>query len=445
MMRFRLVASLCATLSFHGAYAAEEEPQSPAVALPSPSDVAPPPAVAPATPEPALRVEAGPPDRARSDTVGVEGTEGEAAPSEAGARRLLVGDDADLRIRVRVQPRLDYGDLLVSRDGRTFDTSRDIYLRRVRASLTGTVLSRFHYVLTLDGDRVSQNGRPNQVSVTDAAVDFRVADALVIRAGRAKLPFTRIGLTSSARQLLVDRPIFIDAARGLFTDVNQANLLVRGRLLDGAIAYYGAVADGWSSGAQIYSSGTDRPAVTVRDSGILWVARLELSPPGLAESHKSDSHIGSGYHLTIGGNLVSQQNIAYAEVDGHEDRHFASVDVSGHLGPLTAQSEVSWSEISSTVTARGTIRPHGWYAQLAMYVAPLHLEPAVRYELDVEDATRTGAQQEAYTIGLNAYVMRHALKFQLAFVHRIFENASSQRLPGTDSANVGQVQMQMYL
>jgi phosphate-selective porin len=415
--------------------AARAGAQDPAPA-PPPAEAPPPPATV-ASPAP----DEAPPARGR-DSVGVEGTEGEAVTSEPGARRLLVADDADLRVRVRLQPRVDDGDLLVARDGRSFEMARDVYLRRVRASLAGTVRSRFHYVLTLDGDRVNQTGRPNQVAVTDAAVAFDVAEALVLRFGRAKLPITRNGLTSSARQLLPDRPLFIDAARGFGTDVNQANLLVRGRLLRGAIAYYGAVADGWSPGAQIYSSGAGR---TVRNSGLLWVARLELSPPGLAESHKSDAHVGVGAHFTIGGNVVSQENIEYADVVGHEDRHLASVDVSGHLGALTAQAEASWSEVVSTVPARGTVRPRGWYAQVAMYVAPLQLEPALRYELDVDDATRIGARQQAVTVGLNAYVRRHALKFQLALVHRIFDVASPQRLADTDTSNVGQLQMQLYL
>jgi phosphate-selective porin O/P len=430
-MSLRILAAVAAALAAAAATAQDPARPPPDEAPLSP----PPPAVASPTPAEA------PPARGR-DSVGVEGTEGEAVTSEPGARRLLVADDADLRVRVRLQPRLDYGDLLVAREGRSFETARDIYLRRVRASLTGTVMSRFHYVLTLDGDRVNQTGRPNQVAVTDAAVAFDVDEALVLRFGRAKLPITRIGLTSSARQLLPDRPVFIDAARGFGTDVNQANLLVRGRLFRGAIAYYGAVADGWSPGAQIYSSGAGR---TVRNSGLLWVARLELSPPGLAESHKSDAHVGSGAHFTIGGNVVSQENIDYADVVGHEDRHLASVDISGHLGALTAQAEASWSEIVSSLPARGTVRPRGWYAQVAMYVAPLQLEPALRYELDVDDATRIGARQQAITVGLNAYVRRHALKFQLAVVHRIFDAASPQRLADTDTANVGQLQMQLYL
>ena len=208
---------------------------------------------------------------------GVEGTEGEVTAREPAVRKLQLSDFADLRIRVRVQPRIDAGDLVPSEDGRSYDLGHDTYLRRIRLSFTGDVLHALHYVVTLDGDRVSQAGRPNQVHVTDAALEWRPDEAFQLRFGRAKLPITRIGLTSSARQLLVDRPISIDAARGFLGDVNQANLLLHGRLGGGVLAWYAAAADGWNAQDALYGSS---PGERVRTSTPAGVLRAELAPPG---------------------------------------------------------------------------------------------------------------------------------------------------------------------
>jgi phosphate-selective porin OprO/OprP len=372
----------------------------------------------------------------------VEGTEGEAQPREVMANRLRIGDIGDLGVRVRVQPRLDMGNLIKSRDGDVYETGHDLYLRRVRLSVTGSVLGSFRYVVTLAGDRLGQNGRPNQVTVSDAAVEWRPADEFSLRVGRAKLPLTRAGLTSSARQLFVERPLSVEAARGLYDGSNQPNVLVRSRLLDGAIVLYAAVADGWSTNAVIYSSG---PVKTVRTSDPLVLGRIELSPPGMSERHKSDSHTGQGKHLTLGVDAAMQKNIEYTEAVGQEDRRLVGVDLSSHVGPLTLQGEARWWEITSSIPSHGTVRPYGVYGQAAYYLGVLGLEPCVRYELWVEDSARAGARQKVLTLGLNAYLQRHSAKLQAAWVHQTFEAAATGALPGADAADVLQVQAQLYL
>jgi phosphate-selective porin len=372
---------------------------------------------------------------------GVEGTEAEAPPREVAATKLRIGDVADMAFHLRLQPRIDYGDLITSADGTTYQREQDLYLRRVRFSVVGTVLGQLRYVLTVADDRVGQKNRPNAVNVTDAAVEWRPGEWFALRVGRAKLPITRSGLTSSARQLLVDRPLSVDAARGLFDDVNQPNLLVRSRLFGGAVALYAAVADGWS-GTGPYSSA---PGKTVRTAHPAYVGRIELSPPGLTEAHKSDAHLGEGRHLTLGADAAMQQVIQYGDVPGSEDRRLVGVDLSSHVGPLTLQAEARWWEIVSTVPSRGTVRPYGAYAQAGYYIAEAAIEPVARYELFVEDSTKAGARQTVLTVGLNAYLHRHAAKLQLAWVHRAFEAASSGHLPGADAADVVQAQTQLYL
>jgi hypothetical protein len=420
----------------------------PAAAAPAGDAPPTPPATATSTPTstpPARAAEPLPPPPPPPPILGVEGTEGEGVSREPKVRKLQLSDIADLRIRVRLQPRLDGGDLVVAEDGRSYETGHDFYLRRVRLSFTGDVLKTLHYVVTLDGDRVSQAGRTNQVRVTDAAVEWRPLEAFQLRAGRAKLPITRIGLTSSARQLLVDRPVSMDVARGFLGDVNQANLLLHGRVGGGVFAWYAAAADGWNAKDALYGSA---PGQTVHTSNPAVVLRAELAPPGFTEGHKSDAHLGAGRHLALGGNLVSQSGIEYQRTSagndpgGREDRQLAGVDLSGHLGRFTAQGE--WYTWTVDSTTRGKVTSRGAYAQAGIFLAG-GLEPAARVERYTEDVDRPDTSQLVTTAGLNWYLPDHSLKVQANWVHKKLDANATGALADQAAVNLYQLQLQLYL
>jgi phosphate-selective porin O/P len=440
MAHLARAASLAALLLAARSPLAQEVPPAPPA---PPAGEAPAPAPAPEAPPPAAAPPAaGPPVAERGS--GVEGTEGEVTAREPVVRKLQLSDFADLRIRVRIQPRIDAGDLVPSEDGRSYDFGHDTYLRRVRLSFTGDVLHTLHYVVTLDGDRVSQAGRPNQVHLTDAALEWRPAEALQLRFGRAKLPITRIGLTSSARQLLVDRPVSMDAARGFLGDVNQANLLLHGRLGGGVLAWYAAAADGWNAQDALYGSS---PGQTVRTSTPAGVLRAELAPPGFTEGHKADSHLGVGRHLVVGATLVGQHGIEYQRRDandpgGRENRALWGVDLSGHAGPFTAQTE--WVTGTVDSTTRGKVTTRGWYAQAGVYL-PHGLEPAARVEEYDENVDLPESRQRIATGGLNWYARGHSLKLQANVVRKALDRNATGWLPDQDKVTLYQLQLQLYL
>src|SRR3989338_3810411 len=78
----------------------------------------------------------------------------------------LQANETDLNIRIRLQPRIDYGDIVKSKDGKSYETESDLYLRRVRLELSGHLLTKtIKYNLTLTGDKWDKDGHTNEIGI----------------------------------------------------------------------------------------------------------------------------------------------------------------------------------------------------------------------------------------------------------------------------------------
>ena len=120
--------------------------------------------------------------------------------------------------------------------------------------------------------------------------------------------------------------------------------------------YNVALADGWEPNSTVSSN-------AVHKSGILYIARVELSPPGWIEKSQSDAHLGKGQHLTIGANYAAQNGIEYKGNDFEEDRTLTGFDISGHWNTITGQFEYNaWKEEYSDAN-KGDKEPKGWYTR----------------------------------------------------------------------------------
>jgi phosphate-selective porin OprO and OprP len=352
---------------------------------------------------------------------------------------IKAGEDVFLAVRIRLQPRFDAGDLIGSRDGSSYDTETDFYLRRVRLEMTGSLVKNLRYNLTFNGDRTDQAGRNNNARIHYAYLDYKVAESFAVRYGRYKLPYSRVALASSARQLLVERPVSVEAAKRIFGgSFDQTHLLLHGRFGEGLVAYGLAVADGWEPGQTI--TGTTE----VHKAGLLSVARLALSPPGWVEPGMSDAHLGKGRHLALGVNAATQRGIEYAGSEFEEDRTLWGTDLSFHLGSFTAQVEYNAWRIEPTDPAAAEVEPRGWYAQLGYFIPGVNIEPAVRYEVYEQDSNRDETKQRVLTAGLNWYLKGHGLKIQANYVMTEYDRNAAGFLPGDDTQDIVQIQGQLY-
>jgi len=354
----------------------------------------------------------------------------------------LTSNESDLNVRIRLQPRFDFGDLVKSRDGKSYESQGDLYLRRIRLEMGGHLLTKtIAYNLTLTADKWDKAGNSNEVGVQYAFVKWLADDALVFTVGKEKLPFSRVSLTSSSKQLIVERPVSTEAAKKLFGASDayyQPKFSVGCKLAEGLFAYEVAVADGWQNGETVQTGRT------VLTSDPLYVARVELSPPGWAEKGKSDAYMGKGQHLTIGANAANQSGIEYKEAAFAEDRTLLGFDISGHYKGFTAQFEYNDWEIESEDPSIAKKNPKGWYAQAGYFIDGLNIEPVARYEVYDQDSESDDKEEKITTVGLNWYGKGHSFKVGANWVHHKFDASASGFLADADSKDIYQVQAQMY-
>src|SRR3972149_4792328 len=264
---------------------------------------------------------------------GVAHAEGFLLGEEGKGITVKAAENTDLNVRIRLQPRFDAGDLIKSDETTptSYDGETDFYLRRIRLELGGHIVKNLRFNLTLEGDKNSKapGKSSNEVKVLYAYGDYKFADPFSIRFGKAKLPYSRVSLTSSSKHLLIERPFSTEDAKKLFDDYYQAHLLLHGKIAGGAAAYSLTGRPGGGPGGGVNGK-------TVHKSGLLYVGRLEISPPGWVEKSQSDAHLGKGRHLTLGVNYAAQNGIEYAGNAFEEDRNLWGVDLSGHWQGPTA-------------------------------------------------------------------------------------------------------------
>ena len=335
----------------------------------------------------------------------------------------------DLKLRIRLQPRLDTGDLITV-DG-VNEKQTDAYLRRVRLEASGHIAKNLKYGLVFEGDKTGKRGSGKDADIYYAYVNYKYSNAFNVRFGRNKLPYSRVSLTSSSRQLIIERPLSTEKGKKQFRDYYQTNLMLHGKVGGGVFAYNIALADGYQNEDKVHSS------EDVKKSDSLYVARIELSPPGWVEKKKKDSHLGNGRHLTLGLSTAAQNSIE--TITDKQDRTLLGYDLSFHIGPITAQAEYIKWEVDSDVAGNDK-ESDGWHLQAGYYIRGINVEPAVRYEVYNHDRDASGDNEEKVTsAGFNWYLQGHFVKLGANYVTHEFGKALDKK-----DKNLIQVQGQVY-
>jgi phosphate-selective porin OprO/OprP len=356
---------------------------------------------------------------------------------------ISLAEHTNLTIRFILQPRLDFGDLTTSRDARRYESETDFYLRAVRLLFEGSLIKNLTYAVHLSADKWQQKGHDDEVELFYAFVDYKFLDEFSARAGKAKLPYSRVSLTSIGKQLLVERPVSTEAAKKVFDKYLQPYFFLHGRFLEGILAYDLALADGWEEGETL------RPGNSVHKANPLFVGRIELSPPGWIEEKKSDAYLGRGRHITLGVHYAIQNSIEYRESFFEEDRDLFGFDLSGHWQGITAQFEYNqWREDFSNPAKRSK-EPRGWYLQAGYFIREIkgigiNLEPVARYEEYDQDSNISDKKEKVRTVGATWYAKGHSLKIGANWAHTTFERQAGGRLVKDNKKDVFQIQVQLY-
>jgi hypothetical protein len=375
-------------------------------------------------------------------------------------------------IKVRAQARLDVGDLLVDDDDR-YRTESDLFLRRVRLEVDKTfekppVGKELKLNLTLEADRFDQEFRggeredpDNDVGLQYLYGDWTFRDALAVQVGQYKLPFLRIELTSSARQLLIERPAATGEAKESFGDYEQPNVMVHGEVAEGAVRYYLSYADGAGDLGSVQRLDGEATAAQRRAWGKAYIGRLELargfSGEGQGEKKKDDTGIGEESHITLGIDGGFQRNLRYETeevADAELDSRVFSVDLAGRYrfaGGGTVTAQAAYIDLEREFNYRGSERPKGFFLQ-GGYLLPVkvlggQLEPAARYEWfdrdRIENEGAGGTKERTVSLGFNHYLQKHSIKWAYNFVWTRFDEGVAEAAEERNR-QLHQIQWQLY-
>ncbi len=362
-----------------------------------------------------------------------------------------------LKVKLRLQPRLDFGDIY-KKEGK-FRQRSDFYLRRTRLEISKKwknipIGEKLKVKLVLSMDKGERNYsyksgkkkyRRFDVELKYVYVDWELRDELALLFGRKKKPYSRIALTSSSRQLLIERPFFIGDAKDWVGEYAALQFMLHGKFLDGVLRYMFAVSDG-SAIEEEQKAGDNAKSDTAL--GNFYAFRLELSPPGFVEKKKDDTGIGKknkGNVISLGVSYARNRNFD-VDTDDDTDNGYEVKNEKGSLwgidlfgrfklgsGVLSAQFEYASMEYEKTDR-----REYGWYAQAGYLLNTSYggLEPAVRYEY--QSITYKDRRRKVLTFGFNHYIKKHKLKwsYNILFINNDWSDADDQ--------TVHQVQAQVY-
>lgn len=344
---------------------------------------------------------------------------------------VKLNEEANLKLRIRMQPRLDIGDIYTPTSGALSGknvSESDLYIRRTRIEASGAMTKELKYKFVLQGDKANKEGGKAGVGLKYALFDYKFADSASLLFGKTKLPYSRVSLTSSSAQLLVERPASTEAAKKLFGDYNQPILMLHGKM--GVFGYAVATGDGAKE-----TTGT----TNVVESDPYYGARLTFAP--MPEKGQSDAHLGEGRSLVFGVHTGVQNGQRVAGAAISTDRELVGADAAFHTGGLTAQAE--YNQITENTTGLAELAPEGAYVQLGYLIPGINIEPAVRYEEYDRDSNANGKKDKITTAGFNYYLKGHSMKVGVNWVNTKLGSANFPA-GGDGTRDVLQVQTQLY-
>lgn len=371
------------------------------------------------------------------------------AATEARATSFILGDESSgatlkaddigkIKFRIRLQPRVDMGDLSTPTPA-SYESTKDMYIRRAYLETSGDLTDKLSFKFTLASEKWGKAKGGFTVKLHEAYLKYKLMPEHILLVGKHDLPMTRIASTSSTKQLLIERPAAIEDGKKIFgasDKYEQFQFMLTGSAMDGLIGYAVAVADGWQSGEKLPSGGT------VSTSGLLMVARVTAALPGWEEKGQKDSHLGEGRHLVVGASYASEGSIDYVTT-GSEDRLLSGFDVSGHMGPFTGQFEYIRWDIDSSDAAVTDVEALGYYLQGGYYIKGYNLEPAFRYAVYDNNSKLNDMTETETTIGVNYYLKGNSFKVSANWVHTDFDDNVREATLESDK-DVYQFQAQLY-
>lgn len=322
------------------------------------------------------------------------------------------------------------------------DNEAGFQIRRIKPNLSGHIGSpKFGYNITLAADRNTA-----AVGLEEAVISYGgLMDNLTIYAGRTKAPFMREELTSSGRQLAVERSAVNEVftmgfTEGIGLDYKGEMFRLRAMLSDGQN-------QGEISGvAKDFQNDNTDFALTGRVDVKLAGDWKQIDDFAAWSGEPFGVFLGAALHYEVGetGDSQAASRRMYTGMTYLYDNFWSwtvdgSIEVSGlniYAAGMGQHFEGTGAAMVGATTGAVDLDHYGFIIQAGYMVIPDKFEPFVRYEwIDVDDALWNDAVS-IITVGFNWYINKHNTKFTFDVLYALDElNGASA--PGGVSSGLG--------
>ncbi len=343
-------------------------------------------------------------------------------------------------VKMRFQPRFDYGDLLIDGNNK-YTNESDLYMRRVRLTVSKefekppfgkklwTAITLDADKLEMDFDKGARKDPDKKININTMEAGWSFFDELGIYLGYDKPPYYRN--TSSGKLLMLDDPSVISASDKL-TGGSQVHFRLFGQFAKGVVKYTLGYGEGANSLSKVKDIDSAATAVNKRPWGDLFTARIEFAPPGLVEAGWDDTNMGKENFLALGIGTAISGKKKYAAGAGNPNETLSTnvfnMDLSGRykFKEASITGSAGYMTLKKNYKNKKDESPRGYYIQAGFLVPGKilfgQLEPVARYEVyDQDKANKTKTKEKTFAMGFNYYFSKHNIKMGYNFVQTKYE------------------------
>ena len=355
------------------------------------------------------------------------GSLGFAAASQAGGVTYKNGDKY-MKLGGRIQLQYHYQDP----DGGS--STDELFFRRLRPYIEGSLHPDWKGKFQWD---MGEGSDVNEISIKDAYMEYKGFHNMKVRLGNAYAPFSREALTSSKYQQLVERTFVGDHNYG--TPDRNLGLHLLGHNAAKTMTWGASLSE-----ANIDPDTTkldfDTPVNKGADFNEGWMVsgRVDFHPFGVLKMSQGDfkgeqkATIGVGAYTWSNDddNNVSPtkdvDSVKGYEVSGAYRNSGVSVDAQYNR----FDAELKDGTVTSGIYKRGDTTLTNWAVEGGYMVMPAKLELVAGYQS--QDADNYAETWDRYSFGVNWFVHKHDVKYQLTYR----QNKNKNGVDGSDEREI---------
>ncbi len=310
-------------------------------------------------------------------------------------------------------------------------TTDELFFRRLRLYIEGSISKDWKGKFQWDMGKASGS---NELAVKDAYFQYKGFEGMKVTFGNAKIPFSREALTSSKKQAFVERTFVGDHNYG--TPDRALGLHFNGT--NGQIKWGFAVA---SSSIDPSSSKIDfdTPVNKSADFNEGWIiaGRAEYHLIGNVKLSQGDFSGKTGLSIAIAGfnwNNDDDNNGSGNSLDNVNGIELSAAFRSSGFSIDAQYNKFEADAVNAALTSglyvNGTTELENWSVEAGYMISPKKMEVVLGFS--GQDADGYADEWTRTTIGLNYYVKKHNIKFQLSYR----QNENLNGVIGSDSDEV---------